>query len=70
MWVVWASVELVEWTNSDGDELQGMLYIPDDLDMTKKHPMMIYYYEKLELNINDEIYALAILTRQKVRFNR
>ena len=42
----WASVELVEWKNSDGVELQGMLYIPDDLDKTKKHPMIIYYYEK------------------------
>jgi dipeptidyl aminopeptidase/acylaminoacyl peptidase len=42
----WASVELVNWKNSDGVELQGMLYIPDDLDKTKKHPMIIYYYEK------------------------
>jgi dipeptidyl aminopeptidase/acylaminoacyl peptidase len=42
----WASVELVEWKNSDGVELQGMLYTPDDLDKTKKHPMIIYYYEK------------------------
>ncbi len=42
----WASVELVEWKNSDGVELQGMLYIPDDLDKSKKHPMVIYYYEK------------------------
>jgi dipeptidyl aminopeptidase/acylaminoacyl peptidase len=42
----WANVELVEWKNSDGVELQGMLYIPDNLDMSKKHPMIIYYYEK------------------------
>jgi dipeptidyl aminopeptidase/acylaminoacyl peptidase len=42
----WASVELVEWKNSDGIELQGLLYIPDDLDKTQKHPMIIYYYEK------------------------
>ncbi len=42
----WASVELVEWKNSDGAELQGMLYIPDDLDRSAKHPMIIYYYEK------------------------
>ncbi len=42
----WASVDLVEWKNSDGMELQGMLYTPDDLDTSKKHPMIIYYYEK------------------------
>lgn len=42
----WASVELVDWENSDGVKLQGMLYIPDDLDKSKKHPMIIYYYEK------------------------
>lgn len=42
----WASVELVEWENSDGVKLQGLLYIPDDLDKSKKHPMIIYYYEK------------------------
>lgn len=42
----WADVELVEWKNSDGVELQGLLYIPDDLDTSKEHPMIIYYYEK------------------------
>lgn len=42
----WATAELVEWKNSDGVDLQGMLYIPDDLDISKKHPMIIYYYEK------------------------
>ena len=41
----WASVELVEWKNSDEVELQGMLYIPDDLNKSKKHPMILYYYE-------------------------
>ncbi|MDD3716567.1 MAG: prolyl oligopeptidase family serine peptidase, partial [Candidatus Marinimicrobia bacterium] len=62
----WASVELVEWKNSVGTELQGMLYIPDDLDKSKKHPMIIYYYEKY----SEYLHSYAIPTPSYSTVNR
>lgn len=43
---VWPNVQLVEWKAYDGTPLQGLLYTPDNLDKSKKYPMMIYFYEK------------------------
>lgn len=43
---VWPTVELVEWTSLDGERLQGLLYKPNNIDYTKKYPMLTYFYEK------------------------
>ena len=43
---VWPTVELVEWTSLDGQKLQGLLYRPEDMDYTKKYPMITYFYER------------------------
>jgi dienelactone hydrolase len=43
----WGKAELVKWTSMDGVPLQGILYTPDDLDPTKKYPMISYFYEDL-----------------------
>lgn len=42
----WGNVELVHWTSFSGEELEGMLYRPENFDKSKKHPMLIYFYEK------------------------
>ncbi|MEM7654816.1 MAG: prolyl oligopeptidase family serine peptidase [Bacteroidota bacterium] len=42
----WGSVSLVHWTSYSGKELAGRLYVPDNLDQSKKYPMLIYFYEK------------------------
>ena len=41
----WGTVELVEWTNGDGVESQGLLYKPENFDPKKKYPMLVYFYE-------------------------
>ncbi len=41
----WASVELINWTSYDGIPLEGLLYKPEDYDVDKKYPLLIYYYE-------------------------
>ncbi|MCH7944915.1 MAG: S9 family peptidase, partial [Armatimonadetes bacterium] len=48
----WGSTELVEWVSLDGDHLQGILHIPDDIDYSKKYPMITYFYEKSSQNLN------------------
>ncbi len=40
----WGSVELVKWNNTDGKEVEGLLYKPEDFDPNKKYPMIVYFY--------------------------
>ena len=42
----WGTAELYHWTAFDGRELDGILYKPEDLDESKKYPVIIYFYEK------------------------
>ena len=41
----WATVETVEWTSYDGIQLQGLIYKPENFDVNKSYPMIVYYYE-------------------------
>jgi len=42
----WMNVRLVHWKAYDGTALDGLLFTPEDLDASRKYPMMIYFYEK------------------------
>jgi len=46
----WANVQLVKYHSIDGVPLEGLLYVPDNLDVSKKYPMLVYYYEKYSEN--------------------
>ena len=50
---VWGSAEIVEWNSNDGVPLQGILYKPDGFDPTRKHPMMVYFYERMSDGIHN-----------------
>ena len=43
----WGSAELVNFRNTDGVPLQGLLLKPDNFDPKKKYPMIVYIYERL-----------------------
>ncbi|TVR66107.1 MAG: S9 family peptidase [Gemmatimonadales bacterium] len=43
---LWGSAELVSWTSTDGEELQGILYKPENFDPNEEWPMMVYFYER------------------------
>ena len=43
--VLWPSVELVNWYSYDSISLEGLIYIPENYDSTKRYPLMVYYYE-------------------------
>jgi dipeptidyl aminopeptidase/acylaminoacyl peptidase len=38
------TLEEFNFTNKDGVEITGRVYIPSNLDKTKKHPALVYYY--------------------------
>lgn len=42
----WGNVELVSYLANDGTPLQGLLFKPEGFDVTKKYPMMVYFYER------------------------
>jgi|WetSurSiteA1Bulk_404760.scaffolds.fasta_scaffold03153_2 dipeptidyl aminopeptidase/acylaminoacyl peptidase len=42
----WITAELFEWTSFDHQELQGILYKPEDFDPSRKYPMIVYFYER------------------------
>lgn len=42
---LWGNVELVSWTSFNGEELEGLLYKPENFDPEKKYPMIVYFYE-------------------------
>ncbi|PWS33342.1 alpha/beta hydrolase family protein [Pedobacter paludis] len=48
----WLSSELHSWKGYDGKEINGILYKPEKFDPTHRYPVIIYYYEKLSMNLN------------------
>ena len=48
----WGRAELVEYTNSRGERLQGALYYPAGYEPGKTYPMVVYIYEKLSRNLH------------------
>lgn len=42
----WGTSELVKWRSAIGQELDGVLYKPENFDPTKKYPMIVYFYER------------------------
>jgi dipeptidyl aminopeptidase/acylaminoacyl peptidase len=43
----WGSAELVGYTNTAGEPLQGLLYKPANFDPQQKYPLIVYTYERL-----------------------
>lgn len=41
----WGHARLVHWYAYDGTPTDGVLYVPEDLDPTKKYPMLCVFYE-------------------------
>ena len=48
----WLKTELLVWPLPDGQLCQGILFKPEDLDVHKKYPLLVHYYESL----SDELY--------------
>ena len=43
---IWGTAQLIEWTSYKGVKLQGVLYLPENFDNTKKYPMIVNFYER------------------------
>jgi len=48
----WMYTHLLSWLTPSGKRLQGILYLPNDFDSTKKYPVILSYYEKRSDELN------------------
>ncbi len=44
---IWGKAELRDFYNADGMPIKGILIKPDNFDLKKKYPLMVYIYETL-----------------------
>ncbi|MGB9696297.1 MAG: alpha/beta hydrolase family protein [Ignavibacteria bacterium] len=42
----WGTIEQYKWKDFKGIERKGLLLKPDNFDLNKKYPMIVYFYEK------------------------
>jgi len=43
---LWGTVQLVSWVDFNNQPLQGLLYLPENLNKDEKYPMLVYFYER------------------------
>lgn len=48
----WFTSELINYTTNDGVKSQAILFKPDGLDTTKRHPVLFNFYEHETLKLN------------------
>lgn len=41
----WGSVRRVAWEDMNGAPAEGLLYLPEDYDSTRRYPVIVYFYE-------------------------
>jgi dipeptidyl aminopeptidase/acylaminoacyl peptidase len=51
----WGDVRLVEWESYSGQNIQGLLYTPENMEPGRKYPMLVYFYERSSGNLHRHI---------------
>ena len=64
----WGSAELTHWIDLDGEELQGIVYKPDNFSPLKKYPLIVYFYERISDDLHDHITPEPIRSRLNVPY--
>ena len=41
----WGSVRRVAWEDMNGVPAEGLIYLPEDYDSTRRYPVIVYFYE-------------------------
>ncbi len=49
----WMMSKLISWKKFDGLQAQGILYLPEDFDSTKRYPVLFECYELMSNDLND-----------------
>ena len=51
----WGTANLFKWKAPTGKQTQGIVYLPENLDTSKKYPMITYFYERRSETLNSYI---------------
>ncbi len=49
----WGQAELIEYTSTDGEPLQGIVIKPGDYDPSKTYPVFVYFYAKFSQRLHN-----------------
>lgn len=52
---LWGDIQLVKWTTPKGKSLEGLLVTPENMDVNKKYPVLIYFYERSSDNLHQHV---------------
>lgn len=64
----WGSAELFYWNTFSGKKAKGILYKPEDFDVNKKYPMIVYFYEELSDGLNRYLAPAPIRSAVNISF--
>ena len=65
---LWGSAELFKWKAYTGKEVEGVLYKPENFDPTKKYPMIVYFYERLNNTLYNYVPPSPTPSRLNISF--
>jgi dipeptidyl aminopeptidase/acylaminoacyl peptidase len=49
----WGTSELIEWRNTDGVPVRGVVIKPDNFDSSRRYPVVVYYYESFSQRLHE-----------------
>lgn len=64
----WGTAELYKWKAYTGKEVEGVLYKPENFDPTKKYPMIVYFYERLNNTLYNYVPPAPTPSRLNISF--
>jgi dipeptidyl aminopeptidase/acylaminoacyl peptidase len=64
----WGSAELFQWKAYTGKLTEGVLYKPENFDVKKKYPMIVYFYERNNQTLYNYIAPTPTPSRLNISF--
>jgi dipeptidyl aminopeptidase/acylaminoacyl peptidase len=50
---LWGDVELFQFNSLDGEQLDGLIYTPENFDPNQTYPMIVYFYERTSSRLHN-----------------
>ena len=64
----WMSSQIVKWKSYTGKTAEGVLYLPENFDATKKYPMIVYFYERNNQTVHNYLAPAPTPSRLNIPF--
>jgi dipeptidyl aminopeptidase/acylaminoacyl peptidase len=64
----WGTAELFTWKAYTGKMAEGILYKPENFDVTKKYPMIVYFYERNNQTLYNYVPPTPTASRLNISF--